>query len=77
MENLELEGINKILDKKNITVLGIETSCDETAVSMVSLENGKGEILANKIIAKLMSILLLVELFLKLHPDPILSIWML
>ena len=53
MENLELEGINKILDKKNITVLGIETSCDETAVSMVSLENGKGEILANKIISQI------------------------
>ena len=53
MENLELEGINKILDKKNITVLGIETSCDETAVSMVSLENGKGKILANKIISQI------------------------
>ena len=52
-ESLELEGINKILDKKNITVLGIETSCDETAVSMVSLENGKGEILANKIISQI------------------------
>ena len=37
VENLELEGINKIFKKENITVLGIETSCDETAVSLVSL----------------------------------------
>jgi hypothetical protein len=36
VENLELERINKILVKKNITVLGMKTSCDETAVSMVS-----------------------------------------
>ena len=49
VENLELEGINKILKKENITVLGIETSCDETAVSLVSLNSGKGKILSNKI----------------------------
>ena len=53
MENLELEGINKILKKANITVLGIETSCDETAVSLVSLNNGKGKILSNKIISQI------------------------
>ncbi len=52
VENLELEGINKILKKENITVLGIETSCDETAVSLVSLNNGKGKILSNKIISQ-------------------------
>ena len=77
MENLELEGINKILDKKNITVLGIETSCDETAVSMVSLENGKGKILANKIISQIDEHSPFGGVVLKLHPDPILSIWML
>ena len=53
VENLELEGINKILKKENITVLGIETSCDETAVSLVSLNNGKGKILSNKIISQI------------------------
>ena len=31
VENTELKGKIKIFDKENINVLGIETSCDETA----------------------------------------------
>jgi len=34
--------------KENLTFLGIETSCDETAASIVSLKNdGTGKILSN------------------------------
>ena len=32
---------------KKITILGIESSCDETAVSVVQEENGKTKILSN------------------------------
>ena len=53
VENTELEGKNKIFDKENINVLGIETSCDETAVSIVNFKNGQGKICANKIISQI------------------------
>ena len=34
--------------KKNLTFLGIETSCDETAASIVTLKSdGTGQILSN------------------------------
>lgn len=32
-----------------VTVLGIETSCDETAAAVVRLENGRAEVLAEKV----------------------------
>ena len=53
VENTELEGKNRIFDKENINVLGIETSCDETAVSIVNFKNGHGKICANKIISQI------------------------
>lgn len=33
--------------KKEITILGIETSCDETAASLLKIKNGKFEIISN------------------------------
>ncbi len=38
--------------KDKILVLGIETSCDETSVSVVKLENGSIEILSNVILSQ-------------------------
>jgi N6-L-threonylcarbamoyladenine synthase len=32
-----------------VTVLGIETSCDETAAAVVRLENGRAEVLAEQV----------------------------
>jgi N6-L-threonylcarbamoyladenine synthase len=34
-------------------VLGIETSCDETAAAVVSLENGRGEILSSVVLSQI------------------------
>jgi len=37
----------------NWTVLGIETSCDETAAAVVSLEGGRGEILSSVVLSQI------------------------
>jgi N6-L-threonylcarbamoyladenine synthase len=39
--------------KDALTVLGIETSCDETAAAIVRRDNGRGEILANVVRSQL------------------------
>mgnify|MGYP000291060928 CR=1 FL=1 len=44
----------KPMKKENVRILGIESSCDETAVSIVEVSKGdKGKILSNIVISQI------------------------
>ena len=67
--------MNNILNK-NINVLGIETTCDETAAAIVSLnEKGESNLISNIVHSQYMSMQSLVVLSQKLLQDLILRIF--
>ena len=55
-------------DNKDILILAIETSCDETAAAVV--KNGR-VVLSNVVLRKLIFIKNMAELFLRLLPESI------